>query len=380
MRLYSREEEERIRVQREVRAWLDEALLDPPQGARLLADLKVELRRTNPFLRAGLALFTLLIVVASVGLAASMLGLRGSTAFAILATIAAAGCLALAESLIRVYRWYRHGAEEALAVAAVVLLAISVFALIESRPQPFAPFLVGAAGGLFLYRRYGFVYAAIAALACAAAIPFQFHLLPAAERLLAAVVVATTGFVLRAKRLQHGDEYPGDEYGDLQAAALAGVYLVLNVELSPGAYGASGWFYWFTYVAIWFLPVAGVIAGAREKDRVLIDVGLVLLIVTLVANKPYLGWERHTWDPCLLGIVAVAAAMGMRRWLSSGPGGVRHGFTAAALLDRDRSPLATLGTLSTALPAAVPASSAATSTPSAFGGGRSGGGGGGGTF
>jgi hypothetical protein len=382
MRLYSREEEERIRAQREVRAWIDEGLLDPPQGARLLADLKVELRRTNPFLRAGLALFTVLIAGAVVGLMAVLLGLRESSAFAILATIVAAGCLASAEYLVRVYRCYRHGVEEALAVAAVALLAVSALEFAKSVPVYSIPWLVAAAGGFGLYRRYGFVYAAVAGLACAAAIPFQFEFqLPsAAQRFLAASVVAAAGFVIRAKRLRYGDEYPGDEYGMLQAAALAGVYLMLNVQLSPGWYVVSGWFYWFTYIAIWILPAAGLLVGAREKDRVLIDISLALLIVTLVTNKPYLGWERHTWDPCLLGIVAVAVAMGMRRWLSSGPGGVRLGFTAAALLDRDRSPLATLGTLSTALPSVVPTSSAATSTPSAFDGGRSGGGGGGAAY
>jgi hypothetical protein len=380
MRLYSAEEEERIRVQRQVRDWTSEGLLDGAQSARLLADLRVDLRRTNPFLRGGLALFTLLIAGAVVGLMATSLDLQASSAFAILAAIAAAGYLASAEYLVRHYRLYRHGAEEALAVAAVVLLAVSALEITQSVPLYSIPWLVAAAGGLGLYCRYGFVYAAIAGLTCAAAIPFQFEfqLPPAAQRFLAAAIVAAAGLVLRAKRLEHGDDFPGDEYGYLQAAALAGVYLALNVQLTPYAYAVSGWFYWLTYVAIWIVPAAGLYAGGRDKDRPLVDVSLALLIVTLVTNKPYLGWERRTWDPCLLGIVAVAAAIAIRRWLSSGPGGVRHGFTAEAR-DRDRSPLSALGRLSVALPSGAPASSAA-STPAGFGGGRSGGAGGGAEF
>jgi hypothetical protein len=378
MRLYSTEEEERIRVQRQVRAWVAEGLLDATVGARLLGDLKIELRRTNPFLRAGLALFTLLTVAASIALAASTLRLSGSTAVAILAVIAAAGCLAAAEYLVRHSRWYRHGAEEALAVAAVVLLAVSVFALTDGQPR-FAPWLVAGAGSFGLYRRYGFVYAAIAALGCVAAIPFRFSLPPAAQRFLAASVLTAAGAALRAKRLEYGDDYPGDEYGYLQAAALAGIYLVLNVQLSPGWYVTAGWFYWFTYAAVWMWPAAGLFVAAREKDRVLVDVSLVLLIVTLVTNKSYLGWERHTWDPCLLGFAAVAAAIATRRWLSAGRDG-RHGFTAAARLAQDRSPLSTLGTLSAALPSAAHASAGAASTPSGFDGGRSGGGGGGAAY
>ena len=128
------------------------------------------------------------------------------------------------------------------------------------------------------------------------------------------------------------------------------------------------------------IPVAGLAVGAREKDRLLIAVSLALLIVTLLTNKAYLGWVRHPWDPCLLGIVAIGAAIATRRWLSSGPGGVRHGFTAAALLDRDRSPLATLGKLSAALPSMTAAPAHAAATPSGFDGGRSGGGGGGAAY
>jgi hypothetical protein len=381
MRVYLREEEERIRVQRLVREWADEGRFDAPQAARLLADVRVDLRRTNPFLRAGLALFTLLIVGATVGLAATSLGVYDDgRPFAVLAGVFAAGCVALAEYLIRAYRWYRHGVEEALAAAAVLLFVVSTLALTWPAQRPLVPWLVGAAGGFAVYRRYGFVYAAIAALACTAAIPFQFQLSPAVQRSLAAALLGAAGVTARAKRLHYGDDYPGDEYGDLQAAALAGVYLALNVQLTPNWYAVSGWFYWLTYVGIWIVPVAGLYVGAREKDRMLIDVGLALLVMTLVTNKPYLGWERHTWDPCLLGVVAVAVAMAVRRWLASGPGGVRHGFTPLALVGRDRSTLSALGMASAALPTGATASSSGGSTPPTFGGGRSGGAGGGGSF
>jgi putative intracellular protease/amidase len=55
----------------------------------------------------------------------------------------------------------------------------------------------------------------------------------------------------------------------------------------------------------------------------------------LVSNKPYLGWQRHTWDPILLGIALTGVALFLRRWLALGPGGVRHGFTAARLSGKD---------------------------------------------
>ena len=73
MRRYSEGDEERIRALRMVREWTQSRLLEPEQSARLEAELQVELRRTNPFLRAVLALFTALILSASIA--------QGSTAW-----------------------------------------------------------------------------------------------------------------------------------------------------------------------------------------------------------------------------------------------------------------------------------------------------------
>ena len=62
MRRYTDDEEERIHLQGEVREWTRSGLLDAAQGEALAAELRVDLRRTKPFLRAVLALFTALIV------------------------------------------------------------------------------------------------------------------------------------------------------------------------------------------------------------------------------------------------------------------------------------------------------------------------------
>ena len=170
MRRYSQEEEERIRAQRLVREWTQSGLLEEPQGARLAEELRVELRRTNPFLRAGLALFTGLIVAASVTLLITFLNLRGDVPIAVTTGLAALACIGLAEYLVHEFRCYRFGIEEALAVAAVGLLSIAAGEIdvlrstssLEVLPATVA-LLVGGAGGFGLYRRFGFVYAALAA-------------------------------------------------------------------------------------------------------------------------------------------------------------------------------------------------------------------------
>jgi hypothetical protein len=129
MRRYSRTDEERIHALRRVREWADSGLLDPGQRARLEGDLHVDLRRTNPFLRSVLALFTALIVATSIALTINVLGIARDLPFAITTAIAALVCIGLAEHLVDAFRLYRFGVEEALAVMAVVLVAGSAAAL-----------------------------------------------------------------------------------------------------------------------------------------------------------------------------------------------------------------------------------------------------------
>ena len=384
MRAYSADDEQRLRMQDLVREWTHTGLLEASQGERLGAALHVDLRRTNPFLRAALALFTALIIAAAVGLFVVQFEVTSATAIAVTTALAALACLVAAEVLVARYRCYRFGVEESFAVAAVVLSAVSGAKLMASLPA--APvgavntgLIVGAAGAFGIYRRFGFVYAAVGSMACAAAIPFQFQLGAAWQRTLAAAIVCVAFTAARSGRRRYRDDFPGDEYGAVQAAALIGGYALLNVQLTPGWYAVTGWYYWFTYAVTWLAPLGALGLGLRSRDRELMDAGLLLLLITLLTNKTYLGWPRQTWDPILLGVVLIGAALGIRRWLSTGPGGERSGFTSEQVREADRAKLSMLGAASVLVQpgGAAPAAAAA---PPAFGGGRSGGAGGGDTF
>jgi hypothetical protein len=376
MRRYSRDDEARVRTIDRVREWVRSGLLDAAQGEALIAGLAVDLRQTNPFLRAGLALFTALIVAASVGLVAVFLDLRASFAIGVVTAVATLACVAATEVLAGTYRLYRFGVEEALAVAAVVLLCLTVKEWWPATGLATA-LSVAACGGFALYLRYGFVYAAVAAAICVAAIPFQVALSPAVQHSAAAVFAAMMFLITRAARLKFGDDYPGDEYGDLQAVSLAGIYVAFNLHLAAPPVHTIDGFYWFTYLMIWILPAAGLYLGLRDRDRSLIDLGVLLALATLVTTKPYFGWARNTWDPIVFGACLIAGAALLRRWLQHGPGGERHGFTAARVFDKDQRARSMLGTISVALPLPTPPASV---PPTAFGGGRSGGGGAGGSF
>jgi uncharacterized membrane protein YgcG len=129
-------------------------------------------------------------------------------------------------------------------------------------------------------------------------------------------------------------------------------------------------------VLIWCLPPAVLARGLRGKDRFVIDAGAVAALLTLVTNKPYLGWQRHTWDPILLGALLIGVALFLRRWLAGGPDGIRHGFTARRLSGKDKDWMnAGSVVLGLASPHLTPPSPQPGSPDVRFGGGDSGGGG-----
>jgi hypothetical protein len=387
MRKYTDDEERRVRKRSQVREWVRSGLLSESQAERLEPELAVDLRRTNVYLRATLAFFTLLIVVGVVGFTALVFNVQDNAPLATVMVVAGILCISGAEMLIGAFRLYRFGVEEMLAASGVVLLAFSASlwwgAPISSEFT--VGLLVGAIGGLGLYLRFGFVWVALGSMCSLAAIPFQLNDSPITRRAASAVLVGAVFAVTRVHRTRRGDEWPGDEYAVLQAAALCGVYLVLNVHVLSWwndyrcfVRDVYGRFYWLTWVLTWTLPAIGLVLGIREKDRSLIIVSLAMSTVTLATNKPYFGWPRHTWDPMLLGVALMAVALGSRRWLSRGPDAVRHGFTATRVVVRE-DPL--LSVLSAApLPIKAHTHAPAPAASSGFDGGRSGGAGAGGSF
>lgn len=388
MRIYAAADEERIHVQNEVRAWTSAGLLDPARGAAIEASLRTRLRRTNVMLRAVLAFFTMTITAAAIGLMFVTLGVNSQRGAAALVALSAIACVALAEAAVSRLRLYRYGVEEAWAGGGGLLAALSVglAGSIGHLRTPQIPALMTAAvGATWIYHRFGFVYAPVAALIGAAAIPFQLQLPEPARRLAASAVLSVAAAAARTQRRRFAGTYREIDFEIAQAAAWAGAYVVMNLQLSePILSGlrttaSGGEFYWFTFAAIWLLPAAGLTLAVRERTRPLLDVSIALALVTLATNKPYLGLAHRSWDPMALGVLLGGIAIGIRRWLASGHNGERDGFTPARIVVADRELLQTVANVSAGFqqhPAPPPAERPA----SGFGGGRSGGGGASGSY
>ena len=387
MSAYQPDQERAIRLLHRVRDWRESGLVTEAQHDRMAADLETGLRRTNVFLRGTLFVFGVMIALAATGLVGVLLEPSNEMVW-VLAAFAAVVSLLAAAFLIDNYHLYRFGIEEAFAVAGILFVAVAVGFVFEPLGIVFddtavsLAFAGGAIAAFIVFFQFGFVYAAVIALACSAVVPFPVVDSDVACRLLAAATLAALLFAARLQRGDLGDEFPGDNYAVIETAAWGGIYFVLNLKVSSWLSHAdeAGWFYWSTYAAIWMLPAAGLWIAIRERHRLMLDLNIVMAIATLMSNKAYLGAERYPWDPIVFGLLMIAIAVGLRRWLASGADGSRAGFVPVRLLASERERLAAAGTVSVLQPPLHPQHPPAPTGPAVGGGGRSGGAGAGGSF
>jgi hypothetical protein len=402
MRLYTASSEETLRARRLLTDWAGEGLLTQAQYQRLKQETVAELRTTNIFLRLILFLFTVIGVGAAAALFFVSFSPPSPQTIGIFLLVFAAVCYAAAEVAASQARFYRYGIEEALAVCSVAFLCVGMkFALFSGRPYSPNPdvvqFLLPAAGAVFslwIWRRFGLWYAFPAAMSFAVFLPGYWTSSHSAQHVIVALLYAIGLASVIAVRSRHQVDYVEDDYSLVEALLWLGIYLAINLQLSPLALRAQWWgggtraasefarsFYWTTWVLIWVLPPVVLACGIRLKDRFVIAVGAIVAVLTFVSNKPYLGWPRHTWDPMLLGILLTGVALFIRRWLARGPGEIRGGFTAARLSGKDKQWMnATSAVLGLVTPQSITPSPQTTSAEVRFGGGASGGGGAGGDF
>ncbi len=397
MRLYSASSEETLRARQLLTDWAGEGFLTKEQYQRLEQETVSDLRTTNIFLRLVLFLFTLIGVGAAVALFFVGSGPSEQT-IGIFLLIFAVVCYAAAEFAVFQAGLYRYGIEEALAASSVGFLCAGIqFAFFSDSPySPKLESLVPAAGAVFslwIWRRFGLWYAFPAAMIFVLFLPGYWTLSHSAQHLIVAAFYATGLICVPAVRSRHRFDYLDDAYSLVEAFLWLGIYLAINLQLWSLSLRAHWWggtrdasefarpFYWGTWVLTWCLPPIVLARGIRQKDRFVIAVGAIVAILTFVTNKPYLGWQRHTWDPMLLGILLTAVAVFIRRWLGRGPGGIRHGFTAERLSGKDKRWMnpgsAVFGLLT---PQSIKPAPQTSGPDFRFGGGASGGGGATGDF
>jgi uncharacterized membrane protein YgcG len=398
MRAYDSANEEARRARDLLKDWTVDGFLTKQQYQQMEQETVCELRRTNIFLRIVLFLFTLIIVGAGVALCFVVFVSRPgeqTTGFFLMAFGAVS--YAAAEFAVSQFRLYRYGIEEALAVCSVGLLCAGMYIGIFGGRLIFSParqgveFLVPATGAilsLWVWHRFGFHYAFLAATIFAIWLPGYWTASHAAQHMIVAALYAIGLIAVVAVRPRERLTYLNTTYSIAEGLLWLGIYLAINLQISSVNLARQWWggnaaaaefskpFYWATFVMIWCLPPVVLARGLQLKDRFAIAAGALAACLTLVTNKSYLGWERHSWDPMLLGVVLIAVAVFIRRWLAGGPGEIRHGFTARRLSGKDKrwmdAGVAAFGLVS---PGMITPRPQPQSPDVHFGGGTSGGGG-----
>lgn len=400
MRIYSASTEETLLARRLLKDWTGEGILSQSQYETLEKEAVSDLRTTNVFLRLVLLLFTLVSVGAAVALFFVVFQPHApDQTIGVFLMIFAALSYAAAELAVSQARLYRYGIEEGLAICSVIFLCVGIqlafFSSHQYSPRPDeSECLVPTAGAilsLWIWRRFGFYYAFLAAMIFVVFLPGYWSTSRTAHHVAVAALFAIGLAIVSAVRSRHRFDYLEETYSLAEASLWLGVYLAMNLQLPLSRLSMLWWranweavgfprsFYWGTWVVIWCLPPLVLARGIRLKDRFVIAVGGVLAILTLISNKPYLGWPRHTWDPILLGLLLTGSAIAIQRWLAGGPGGIRHGFTAARLTKRDKD-LMSVGSAGLGLFSPQPAVPASGNSEFRFGGGQTGGGGAGGNY
>ena len=392
--LYTAEQQERLFIRREARTWARSGLITDAQLGLIESRTDPGLSQTNVFFRILFFLFTNTCVQAVIGFYAFVIRIRGEVAIAWSALAFGVAMVGLAEYLVRRKSLYRYGIEEALALAGMALACTGVVIFIsllhiELRLLITTAAMLASACAFWLYLRFGFLYAAVISVACACVVPFQLSLPHESERAIVAMLLVLVLLTsIRAESFEIHD-FKKERGALLQACLLAGIYLAVNLRLpelgrahfgNPAPFyqphaGFPPLFYWATYGLTFLVPALGLYHGLKSRKRIVINVSLIAALLTLATNKDYLGFQHYAWDPAVLGVAMVAAAIVLMRWLANGTQEARKGFTSQNLLKPENHGinLAELG--AALLPGAIQANLPPSSPDKPFAGGQSGGGG-----
>lgn len=348
--------ERRVAVVEEARRWQEAGMITAEQAAAVAERYRPELVRVNLFIRILLALFTTVGVVALVALPAVILKVE-ETGFTLLCLIFAPFCAWVADrKLIAGRRLYRCGAEEALLLLAVGMLALAVAVPAHDwghgaeRLAWLTAHCIILAGAILLTVRYGYALAAFGAMLALAGIPFHLADIlhwqqPHLSRLVLLLLLGAAA-IWAQRRLAGRNSLPRGYVWSLETmrlAAWAGIYLDVNLFAhrllwrewlgwTPGE-SLFPWGDHFCALLTAILPIAALAMGIGRRDRALLWFGVVSSILSILTLKYYVHFGHLAEELTAAGLLVAGLAFGLLRWLRSGSMRCRGAFTAEPLLE-----------------------------------------------
>ncbi len=382
-------------VRAAARSWRRAGVIDDAGLAAVESRFPDDRVRVGPVFRALLFLFTLLAAGAVLGFAAIVIARPEQGALAGLALVAGAALWWLTEVLTGALRRREGGVEAATSLLAIgLLLGAAAWFLWNAKLDfenglPALCLIAAALAGAAAWR-WGYpLYAGAAAAATLVALAR----LPAGRALWIVLPLAAAPGLLR---LSESPRLPPAHRSSAMAvllAALAGLYLAVHAgswdaglverlggrERTPPPSPHAGIAWWCAAAATALVPILLLAAGMRRRRLPLLLAGIVAAVASAATLVHYLRLDPAWLVLTAGGALWIAIVLGLWRYLESGPGRERRGFTAAPLLtDRGRQAALETGlAVLTLHPAARPAEAG---QQFEGGGGRSGGAGATGEF
>lgn len=336
-------------VRKAARAWKEAGAIGEDSLKAVEAAYPDDRSRVGPVFRVLLFLFTLLSAAGGFGFVMALFNgvIRNTEVFGPLLLVFGGTSAIATDMLITFLRRRQGGIEAALSLVAVGCLtgfaAWVLFDPLKLDEQAaltglyvFAALLLAAAAWRWGYPIYAGASAA-ALLGAVAAVPggrLAWIALPLA-------VAPWLGRLADSERLPPAHR---DSWRAVLLVGLVGAYVAVNlvsfatrfVEKVGGRWdgpltAVSDPVRWLVLAATALLPIAYLAVGVRTRRYPFLLAGLGTGVASVITLVDYADLKPVWAVATLAGALLVAGVFALRRYLETGPGGERHGFTAAPL-------------------------------------------------
>jgi hypothetical protein len=322
---------------------MNNSLISLEEFATIKQKYPVGLYTPNLFIRIGIGLLTVVIVLMSFGLLCLMTNISSEAGFGALCIFSALAAYAGLEFVIQQKKHYRSGLDDALMwlSAAFLIMAVNLLASnISYLGQSILVFVVAAyctlrfanslMSGIALISFMAIVFYTIIPLGDAAKASMPFILMTLA--LVIYLLIRKNNSVAQLK-------YYVSCCTMTEMLSLIVLYTVANffvvrevsnelfgLRLSEGASIPGGWFFWLATILI---PPVYITAGLWQKNAILLRTGLLLLAATIFTVYHYYPPGKPEISITIIGFVLIGVAyLSMRFFRTS-----KYGITSKTIND-----------------------------------------------
>ncbi|OQP62861.1 hypothetical protein A3860_26480 [Niastella vici] len=326
-------------INEKAEAALHHTLISKEEAAAIKQTYPVNLYSPNIFIRIGLFLLTVVIILLGFGLFCLLILNGRETAFGVLALVTSLGTYGALEFLISEKKLYRSGIDDAMIWLSIAFMVTAVNLLFSSPSFLAQSVLVFILAAYFLLRfgnilMGGLAFIAFLSIVFNGAIKLGDSAKTAMPFLLMAISISVYWLVRKYKNDNRLRYYKACctfvEILALLTLYIAGNYfavrevsnLLFELNLKEGESIPAGWFFW-----IWtaLLPLVYIFRGIQKRDGIILRTGLILVAAIVFTVRYYHHIAPIEIAMSIGGLIMILVAYGITKYLTPS----KHGFTHA---------------------------------------------------